>query len=283
MLKLRGKHTVDDTEFYSRNWAFITPEVQTAVREKRLFFAGVGLGSAIAAAACRTGFVRFIVADSDRVELSNLNRQAYRHAQVGRNKAQATAELLRSIRPDVDVRVLPHRLDTENYLAPLAEADIAVSSIDFHEPALFRFNRSAQVFHKPVLIPLNLGWGGAVLVFTHDSPALEAFIGYDPDQHGPSDVLKLLLTRIFAAVPGGLPPYLGALFARLASGEAWESDPQLAAAAHLTSALAVRAAVALVAGEPVRTVPDVIYSDLRMLCEPATSRKDEHAALSPSS
>src|SRR5690348_8955063 len=106
------RDAVDNAEMYSRNWAFIAPEAQAALRNKVIFAAGSGLSSTVLGLACRTGFTRFIVADGDNVELSNLNRQAFSYAQINRNKAEATAEMLRGIRPDVDVTVLPEFLHT---------------------------------------------------------------------------------------------------------------------------------------------------------------------------
>src|SRR5262244_2613762 len=97
----------DTGDLFSRNWAFISPELQQRLNETTLFAAGVGLASRICEIACRTGFGRFILADGDRVERSNLNRQAFTSYQVGQNKADATADVLHKIRPDTTVHVLP--------------------------------------------------------------------------------------------------------------------------------------------------------------------------------
>ncbi|HEY7343732.1 MAG TPA: ThiF family adenylyltransferase, partial [Ktedonobacterales bacterium] len=91
--------TSDFDDLFSRNWAFITPEIQHILDHTCLFAAGAGLSSTIVTLACRTGFGSFILADGDNVELSNLNRQAFFRRQIGENKATATAELLRDIRP----------------------------------------------------------------------------------------------------------------------------------------------------------------------------------------
>jgi molybdopterin/thiamine biosynthesis adenylyltransferase len=261
--------SVDDAALYSRNWLFISAEVQAKLRRAVIFAVGVGLASNIMTLACRTGFTRFIVADGDTVDLSNLNRQAFSREQIGTNKAEATAALLRGIRPDVEVEVLPRIVDERYYVGPLARADLVVNSIDFDQPMAFTLNRAAQEAKKPVLLPMNLGWGGALLTFTHESPSLEAFLGYQPGKDAPAEVVKRLVTRVFEHAPQGLPPYLGSAFSEfMAPQTAWSYDPQLGVAAYLTTAMTVRAAVALVAGESVRTVPDVAHCDVRTLLEP---------------
>jgi molybdopterin/thiamine biosynthesis adenylyltransferase len=261
---------VDAGDLYSRNWAFIAPELQEQLATTTIFAAGAGLASTITALACRTGFARFIVSDGDHVEASNLNRQAFSYAQIGTNKAAATAEVLRGIRPDAQVEVLPHFLDERSFAAPLARADLVINSIDFDQPALFALNDAAQAAGKPVLFPLNLGWGGALLVFTPCSPGLDEFLGLDPsDPDTSAHVEQHLVARIFEAA-GGVPPYLATTLADYQThGASWPSVPQLGIASHLSAAMVVRAAVALVAGEPVRAVPEVTYQDLRLLLEPA--------------
>jgi hypothetical protein len=58
------------------------------------------------------------------------------------------------------------------------------------------------------------------------------------------------------------------------SEQSWPYDPQMAAGAALTSALIVRCAVALVAGEKVRHVPDVIHVDFAELSRFGSHRPD---------
>lgn len=265
--------TSDSDGLFSRNWAFISPELQQTLDHTCLFAAGSGLSSTIAVLACRTGFGSFIVADGDTVELSNLNRQAFFRRQVGENKATATAALLRDIRPDVEVTVLPKYIENDSYLASLERANIIINSIDYDNPALFALARDARARGIPMVVPLNLGWGGAVMIFTADSMPLEEFLGVDPA--GPlnaSAVSAQLVTHAFAGSPDGVPRYLAETLADFqVNGAQWPCEPQLGPAASLTAAMVVRAATALAAHEPVRVAPDVFHVDLRALLEHADS------------
>jgi tRNA A37 threonylcarbamoyladenosine dehydratase len=159
----------------SRNWGLISPEVQTRLCNQVILAAGVGLCSEMVVQACRLGFRNFILADGDTVEISNLNRQAFTHAQIGLNKAKATAELLHSLVPTVSVEVIPKFLNKKLYRPLLSKATLVINSIDFNNPSLFTLNRDACALDIPVLCPLNLDWGSVVLVFTGASPSLESF------------------------------------------------------------------------------------------------------------
>jgi molybdopterin/thiamine biosynthesis adenylyltransferase len=267
---------LDVAALYSRNWAFITPELQARLEKATLFLAGVGLASQIATLATRTGFRRFILADGDHVDLSNLNRQAYQQDQLGHNKAAAAAAAIRAIRPDAAIEALPTFLDVDSLAAPLAGADFVVNSIDFDHPALFALNRAARAGGKTTLMPLNLGWGGAVIIFTPDAPPLEEFLELSADEAAQSGVVaKRMVERALGRSPAGTPPYLTSTLADfVAHGETWPNEPQLGAATTLTAALAVRALVALIAGDPVRVAPAVNHVDLRTALEPRSREGD---------
>jgi molybdopterin/thiamine biosynthesis adenylyltransferase len=278
----RSKRNTREYEraFLSRNWGLIAPTLQKQLQRQVIFAAGLGLCSEMAVQACRIGFRNFILADGDGVEISNLNRQAFTSAHIGRNKAEATAELLRSLTPAVHVEVIPAFLDEPSYLPLLAKATIVVNSIDLDNPTLFALNRDARRLGKPVLCPLNLGWGSVVLVFSPTSPSMESFLGLDKPDHESSDgphidlapaapdILARLVYQVYAQVPGGIPSYLAGFsdsFQHRASGADWPADPQLGPTTAVTAAMLVRAAVGIAAGEPVKVVPDINFVDLREL------------------
>lgn len=58
-----------------------------------------GLGSNIAVMLARTGIGHLHLVDFDRVDITNLNRQAYRMSQLGRFKTDALKEILEEINP----------------------------------------------------------------------------------------------------------------------------------------------------------------------------------------
>ncbi len=251
------------SQLYARNWMFISPEVQAALQRKVLFAAGVGGASHIVTLACRTGLTKFIVADDDNVETTNLNRQAYQVEHLDQNKAAALADILRSISPDAQVEVMRGKITEQNYMDGIARSDFVVNSIDFEQPAFLLLNRVAQAAGKTVLLPLNLGWIGVLLVFTPESPTLDQFLGIRTGQVGGIDVASRLIERVVTGLPLSGQQYLAEPLKQFAKRDkSWPGDPQLGAAVYATAALATRVIVAATANEPIRVVPEIVYADL---------------------
>jgi sulfur carrier protein ThiS adenylyltransferase len=89
-----------------------------------------GLGSNIAVSLLRSGVQRFILADHDRVELSNLNRQHYFLDQLGMEKTAALHQNLLRINPHVEVTAHCGRITADNLAAIFAEAHLLIEAFD---------------------------------------------------------------------------------------------------------------------------------------------------------
>jgi sulfur carrier protein ThiS adenylyltransferase len=89
-----------------------------------------GLGSNVAIALARTGVGKLIVADFDKVEASNLNRQQYFVDQIGRSKVECMIENLRRINPDVKVEGHRVKLTGENIPEIFSEAQVIAECFD---------------------------------------------------------------------------------------------------------------------------------------------------------
>jgi molybdopterin-synthase adenylyltransferase len=93
------------SEFTTRNIGFVTEKEQNTLKNTRVFVAGVGgMGGAAVACMARMGIENFVIADIDFFEVSNMNRQIFSSMNViGRDKAEVTAESLKSINPNAKV------------------------------------------------------------------------------------------------------------------------------------------------------------------------------------
>ena len=98
----------DYYSFTGRNIGFIDEHEQQLLRQARVFVCGVGgMGGAAFMALARAGVGRCVIADIDRFEVSNLNRQVFAFAdEVGREKAAVAAEAAKRINPTIEVEVL---------------------------------------------------------------------------------------------------------------------------------------------------------------------------------
>jgi len=105
----------DYYSFTGRNIGFIDEHEQELLRQARVFVCGVGgMGGAAFMALARAGVGKFVIADIDRFEVSNLNRQVFAFAdEVGREKADVAAEAARRINPTIEIEVLGENWTSE--------------------------------------------------------------------------------------------------------------------------------------------------------------------------
>lgn len=89
-----------------------------------------GLGSNCAAHLVRAGLRRLVLADFDRVEARNLNRQFFFRDQLGMVKVEALAENLRRIEPELDLELHAVRLEAANIPGIFSECDLVVEAFD---------------------------------------------------------------------------------------------------------------------------------------------------------
>lgn len=92
-----------------------------------------GLGSNCAMQLVRSGFRRFIIADFDVVDESNLNRQCFCMDQIGQPKTEALARNLRMVNPDVEIEFYQNRLELDDMLPVFARCDAVVEAMDTPE------------------------------------------------------------------------------------------------------------------------------------------------------
>ncbi len=107
------------------------PAVLEALRRSSVGIAGAGgLGSNVAVALARAGVGRLVIADFDRVEPSNLNRQQYFVDQVGLTKVEALRENLLRINPFSVYEVHDVRLTRRNAAGIFRSVDVVVEAFD---------------------------------------------------------------------------------------------------------------------------------------------------------
>jgi tRNA A37 threonylcarbamoyladenosine dehydratase len=97
---------------------------------------------------------RFILADGDVVEESNLNRQACTRTHLGQNKAVATAAIIADIQPAAQIEVVPCCLES----ADMTGLVMRRHRRQYHRPrypAFLDLNRVARAAGKLALFPIN--------------------------------------------------------------------------------------------------------------------------------
>ena len=89
-----------------------------------------GLGSNIAVMLARAGIGKLILADFDKVEISNLNRQQYKLSQIGEYKSAALCKNLKEINPFITLEAYTAAITPDNAEEILSCADIICEAFD---------------------------------------------------------------------------------------------------------------------------------------------------------
>ncbi len=150
---------------YSKNEKTLSPEENLSLRTKRVCIAGCGgLGGYITEMLGRLGVGFITLVDGDVFEESNLNRQLYSAPSlIGTSKAQAAADRLRLINPDVTVQMINEYIDQDNARQIIKGHDVVVDALDRKAPRLLLETACAEL-KIPLVHGAIGGWYGHVAV-----------------------------------------------------------------------------------------------------------------------
>jgi sulfur carrier protein ThiS adenylyltransferase len=110
---------------------FYTQDQFDRIQSVKIGIAGAGgIGSNCAMMLVRSGFANFTIVDFDRVEPSNLNRQMYTPAHIGKMKAECLKEILLTINPALSINTMGERVTRENAGSIFGDCDIIVEAFD---------------------------------------------------------------------------------------------------------------------------------------------------------
>jgi sulfur carrier protein ThiS adenylyltransferase len=150
---------IKEKEIFSRHDA----KVLAALRAATVGIAGAGgLGSNAAIALARAGVGRLIIADFDRIEPSNLNRQQYTVHQIGLRKVKALRANLEQMTPFTEVVIHDLKVNRKNMDAIFGGADILIEAFDKAGEKSMLINGWLSLHpDKPVIAASGLaGYGG---------------------------------------------------------------------------------------------------------------------------
>ena len=108
----------------------------------------------------------------------------------------------------------------------------------------------------PVIVPVNLGFGSLVLVFTRDSARFADIIqGQSPNME---NILKSIVQSSGLALPSYLNNHQQEIFEEIKNKQ---YDPQIIPASNLTSAIVINIILGLLKNDKIKLAPQVIYLD----------------------
>jgi molybdopterin/thiamine biosynthesis adenylyltransferase len=163
---------------FSRNLGWTTEWEQAALRTKRVAIAGMGgAGGIHLITLARLGVGRFHIADFDRFDIVNMNRQAGATvATIGRPKVTVMSEIVGSINPEAEVVCFPDGATRDNLDAFLNGCDLFVDGLDF-----FALDIRELVFRRceelgiPAVTAAPIGMGVGYLAFLPGKMTFERY------------------------------------------------------------------------------------------------------------
>ncbi|KUO40697.1 MAG: adenylyltransferase [Candidatus Hadarchaeum yellowstonense] len=195
--------TQDQIVRYSRQ--LILKEVggrgQRKLMESKVLIVGAGgLGSPAALYLAAAGVGRIGIADSDRVDLSNLQRQVIHSTKsLGMPKAESAKETIQALNPEVEVTTIEERLDSGNALKILKGWDFVIDGSD-NFPTKFLINDACVLKDIPFSHAGVLRFiGMTTTVIPHRGPCYRCLIKEAPP---PGAVPTCQEAGVLGTVPG---------------------------------------------------------------------------------
>jgi molybdopterin/thiamine biosynthesis adenylyltransferase len=139
---------------------------QQLLRDSSALVIGLGgLGSVASLYLAGAGLGRLLVADRDRVEPANLQRQVlYRVDDVGRPKTEAARERLAALNPEVQVVAYEGRLEPARLAEMVEAADVVLDCTD-NFPTRFAINAACVRAKKPLVSGAAIRFEGQLAAF----------------------------------------------------------------------------------------------------------------------
>ncbi len=138
-----------------------------------------GLGSPVLLNLAAVGVGRLGVVDSDKVELSNLQRQIIHFTQdIGKDKTASAKEKIEKINPDIKVDVFQERFTSENALEIINDYDFIIDATDNFE-SKFLINDVCVKANKPFSHAGILGYQGQAMTIIPGKSACYRCVFHD--------------------------------------------------------------------------------------------------------
>jgi len=160
-----------------------------------------GLGSPAALYLATAGVGRIVLADDDRVELSNLQRQIlHTSASVGSPKAESGRDMLAAFNPETDVDARVERLDGIALAQAVADADVVLDCTD-NFATRHAINRACVRHRKPLVSGAAIRFDGQVSVYDLRDDQAPCYHCLFPEAED-VDELSCATTGVFAPLVG---------------------------------------------------------------------------------
>jgi molybdopterin-synthase adenylyltransferase len=141
-------------------------EGQERLRSAAALIVGAGgLGCPAALYLAASGIGRLAIADGDKVDLTNLQRQIlYRSDSIGSPKVDAARSALQAVNPEVAVIALQKRMGAEDFSELVGKADVVLDCSD-NFATRHALNRACVLHGKPLVSGAAVRFDAQLMVF----------------------------------------------------------------------------------------------------------------------
>lgn len=179
---------------YIRNLNIISASEQLKLAQSQVAVIGAGgLGGHVIILLARIGVGRLIVADADRFDETNLNRQILCNQDtLGRSKSRTAADAVASVNPGVKVEPHMLRISDANVDAILAGADVVVDALD-NVPDRQMLQESSRRLGIPLVHGAIAGFEGRILSIYPGDTGMRTLYGIEETRPPNTDRPETLL------------------------------------------------------------------------------------------
>lgn len=233
---------------FSRNLGILTEAEQEKLRSSTVAIAGLGgIGGNTLIQLARMGVGRFRVADFDRFDVVNINRQyGARVDTQGEFKSEVLRQEVLAINPSAQVEVFTEGF-TADTAGPLLEgAELAIDAVDFYAiETHLEFHRATRAHGLYTLMGSPVGFSACLQVFDPEGMSLEEYCAITPEMNP----LEKQLRYACGLVPELLHlDYFDVSAGRSNTDFLTRTGPSVSAACTLAAALVATEAVLLLLG-----------------------------------
>jgi molybdopterin-synthase adenylyltransferase len=170
------------------------------LRSSALVIGAGGLGSAASLYLASAGVGKITIADGDKVDLTNLQRQiVHRQTSLGRNKADSAVDTLRRINGDIELIALPMRLGAE--LDTLIRSTDVVLDCSDNFATRHAVNRACVRAGIPLVSGAAIRFDGQISCFDLREPGSPCYHCLFPDQPDAAEE-RCAIMGVFAPLVG---------------------------------------------------------------------------------
>lgn len=139
-----------------------------------------GLGSPVIYYLAAAGTGTIAIADGDKVEVINLNRQILHfESDLGRLKTDSAADKVKKLNSKVKVICHPQMINAQNAADIISQYDFIIDAVD-NFAVKYLINDTCVKLKKPYCHGGALAWGGQLMTYTPGQACLRCFMSNVP-------------------------------------------------------------------------------------------------------